>query len=80
MSKRIVSDILYLGEAPVAFNQISFKSNKYECVCPWCANNLGKVRATTYGDLAFKLYDIQVKHMPTCPNREETQMIVKIKG
>ena len=79
MSK-IVTDILWLGGAPVSFNQISFKSKKYEGVCPWCTENIGKVRASTYGELCSKLFPIQAKHMDTCTGRELTEIQVTMRG
>jgi hypothetical protein len=80
MNKKTVTDILMVGVAPIAFNQISYKSKKYEGVCPWCAQDLGKVKASTYGDLISKLFNIQVDHMDVCSGRELTEMIIKIKG
>jgi hypothetical protein len=70
-----VSDILYVP-APLSFIQI--KLNKYECICPWCATGLDKVKATTYGELASKLFEITANHMDTCINREMNKMQVTI--
>jgi hypothetical protein len=78
--KKIVTDILWLGNAPISFNQISFKSKKYEGVCPWCTKDLGKVKASTYGELCFKLFPIQTEHMDECGERESTEIKVIIKG
>jgi hypothetical protein len=77
--KKTVTDILWLGDAPVSFNQISFKGSKYEGVCPWCAENLGKVRASTYGELCSKLFPIQADHMDTCKEKESTEIKVVMK-
>jgi len=79
MSKT-VTDVLWLGNAPISFNQISFKSKKYEGVCPWCTENLGKVKASTYGELCSKLFPIQAKHMDVCNGRELEEIKVIIKG
>jgi hypothetical protein len=80
MTKKTVTDILWINNAPVSFNQISFKSKKYEGVCPWCTSDLGKVKASTYGELYQKLFPLQVDHMDTCSERESTEIMVKIKG
>jgi len=72
---RKVSDILYTP-APLSFIQI--KPNKYECVCPWCTKDLDKVKATTYGELALKLFEITAKHMDVCVNRETHKIQVTI--
>ena len=76
-----VTDILYVGDKkiPLSFNQVSYKSKKYEAICPFCANKIGVVKANTYGDLVFKLYDLQVKHIDNCVNKFENDIIVKIK-
>jgi hypothetical protein len=66
--KRQVSDILTIGEAPLSFLQI--KPGKYETVCPWCAKDLGKVKAKTYGELALRMFPIQSSHMKSCKRRE----------
>ena len=81
MNNKTVTDILYIGvdHTPLSFNQVSHKSKKYEGICPFCANKVGVVKADTYGDLAFKLYDLQVKHINSCVNKFETNIIVKIK-
>lgn len=78
--KKIVTDILWLGDAPISFNQISFKSKKYEGVCPWCTKNLGRIKASTYGELYLKLFPIQADHMNTCEGREFTEIKVTTKG
>ena len=78
--KRIVTDVLLFGDAPIAFNQISFKSKKYEGVCPWCTKDLGKVKASTYKELCSKLFPLQVEHMETCSERKSTEMKVIIRG
>lgn len=78
--KRVVTDILWVQNAPIAFNQVSFKSKKYEGICPWCTKSIGKVRASTYGDLYSKLFYIQVEHMDICNNRESVDMMVKIRN
>ena len=80
MNKKTVADILTDGISPIAFNQVSHKSKKYEGVCPWCTQDLGKVKASTYGDLYYKLISIQTEHMDTCSGRELTEMVIKIKG
>ncbi len=77
--KRIVTDILWVEGAPIAFNQVSFKSKKYQGVCPWCATDLNKVKASTYGELYYKLFPTQAEHMNTCGGREETEMKITIK-
>jgi hypothetical protein len=81
MNNKTVTDILYIGinKIPLSFNQISHKSKKYEGICPFCANKVGIVKANNYGDLALKLYDLQVKHIDSCVNKFETDIIVKIK-
>ena len=81
MNNKTVTDILYVGvnHTPLSFNQISHKSKKYEGICPFCANEVGIVKASTYGDLALKLYDLQVKHIDNCVNKFETEIIVRIK-
>jgi hypothetical protein len=78
--KRVVTDILYLKGAPLAFNQISHKSKKYEGVCPWCASNIGKVKADFYGELVFKLLPLQIEHIGTCKSLEGSEIAVIIKG
>jgi hypothetical protein len=78
--KKVVTDILWLGGAPISFNQVSFKSKKYEGVCPWCTGNLGKIKASTYGELCSKLFPIQADHMSICEGRELTEIKVIIKG
>jgi hypothetical protein len=70
-----VSDILYVP-APLSFIQI--KKNMYEGVCPWCCKDLGKVKATTYGDLVNKLYPVTADHMDVCVNREAHEIKVTI--
>ena len=70
-----VSDILYVP-APLSFIQI--KPNTYECVCPWCTNDLGKVKAQTYGELVLELYQIMDKHMDVCINILSTKIQVTI--
>jgi hypothetical protein len=79
-TKRLVTDILSVGGAPVAFEQISHKSKKYKGVCPWCAKDLDNVKANTFGDLYFKLIPTQAKHMDSCTNRTATEMEIKIKN
>ena len=71
-----VSDILYVP-APLSFIQI--KRNVYEGGCPWCCNDLGKVKATTYGELVSKLFPITADHMGTCVNGHATEIKVTIK-
>jgi hypothetical protein len=78
--KKVVTDILWVQNAPIAFNQISFKSKKYEGICPWCTKSIGKVRASTYRDLCIKIFPIQAEHMDTCSNRESVEIMVKIRG
>lgn len=77
--KKTVTDIIWLGDAPISFNQISFKSKKYEGICPWCTENLGKVKASTYKELCFKLFPTQAEHMDKCKGRELTEVKVVIK-
>lgn len=78
--KREVTDVLMMqGGAPLAFNQIDHKNGEYECICPWCANDLGKVKAEKYGELVEKMWTITVEHMNTCPQREATEMNVNPK-
>ena len=78
--KRVVTDSLWVQNAPVSFNQVSFKSKKYEGICPWCTKSIGKVKASTYGDLYLKLLPIQAEHMDTCNNRESVDIMVKIRN
>ena len=66
--QRQVSDILTIGGAPLSFLQIEL--GKYETVCPWCTENLGKVKAKTYRELVSKLFPIQINHMDECKQRE----------
>ena len=77
--KKTVTDIIWLGGAPISFNQISFKSKKYEGICPWCTENLGKVRASTYKELCLKLFTTQAENMDKCKGRELTEVKVIIK-
>ena len=81
-NKTLVTDILYIGaeNIPLSFNQISYKSKKYEGICPFCATEVGIVKASTYGDLIFKLFDLQVKHIGSCFNGSGTEIIVRIKN
>ena len=79
-TKRLVTDILSVNGAPVAFEQISYKSKKYKGVCPWCAKDLNNVKANTFGDLYFKLISTQAEHMNACTNREATEMEIQIKN
>ena len=78
MNNKTVTDILYIGvdHTPLSFNQVSHKSKKYEAICPFCANKVGVVKADTYGDLAFKLYDLQVKHINSCVNKFEIDISI----
>jgi len=77
--EKTVTDIIWLGGAPISFNQISFKSKKYEGICPWCTENLGKVMASTYKELCLKLFPIQAGHMDKCKGRELTEVKVIIR-
>jgi len=68
MTKRVVTDILTVEGAPVAFDEI--KQGTYRGVCPYCAENLDVVEAITFGVLFNKLWDITVAHIQTCIRRE----------
>ena len=78
--KRVVTDVLWVEDAPIAFNQLSHKSKKYEGVCPWCAGNLGRVKASTYRELYIKLFPAQLEHMYECKGQNFTEMSITIKG
>lgn len=74
---RIVSDILSIGGAPVAFNEVVYGT--YQGICPWCAENLAIVRAKTFGELYERLFDLTSDHMSVCASRKSTTMQVEIR-
>jgi hypothetical protein len=76
--KRIVTDTLTFGDAPVAY---ILHSDHHEAICPWCAQSLGDIvmpPSSTVMQLYLKLFNETSSHMDTCLNREATEMAVKV--
>jgi hypothetical protein len=72
--QRVVTDILTIAGAPVAFDEI--RHGQYRGICPWCALNLGVVESSTFGDLYEKLYDLTAEHMYVCEKKAATEIAV----
>lgn len=65
---RVVDDVLTLGDAPVAFDQVGEEVGCYQPVCPWCAEDIGdRIHASTYGQLYEALYKRIVPHIMESP-------------
>jgi hypothetical protein len=75
--KRVVTDILSFGDAPVAFDEITH--GEYRGVCPWCENSLTTVRAKTFGELYELLFDLMQVHVRTCKKKHLTEVQVTIR-
>jgi hypothetical protein len=80
---RSVHDILTRSDVYMPVGIIQIKPSKYQCVCPWCAQDVGNpIKAKEYGELYEKCLEEMSTHMLIYSNKNVnvTPQNLKIKA